>query len=206
MKLLKANVVAIGQFNPAIIVPGWLKAQGILQADEAQEEHAVGATALAHRYQMQGYVWTVSLERLIFERLCETPEDASRPASVVSDILGRLSHTPLRAVGINFEFEDAAQHEPAIDCKIEGRAVADLARELGYTLASTHVQATLEDDRQVQIQLSAHGRPGTKIRTLNFNFQRLVSSTEQAQQALTQVREDLRRAELAGQAVFGIRP
>lgn len=201
MKLTKASIVAVGQFNPAIVTPGWLRAEKILTAEEAKVEQLVGATSAARRFQMEGFVWTVSWDRLVFERLTEDQNEACQPAEIVRALLGRLEHTPVRAIGVNFEF-DGDEKSPALACAVGGRPVPQLAAVLGAQIAATHLQVVLLDDRGVQVQVNVGVEGDSPVPSVGLNFHRPVASAKEGVTVLEGAQDDLSRAENICRTMF----
>lgn len=115
---------AIGRFNPAILSPEWVVKEGILPAGNAEVEALFGAVQLV-RFHHAGLMWQPSLGKLTVQG--ESPD--SNPGEFVAQILDRLSHTPVRAVGNNFEFEIA-------DEAAAGRAALTVEAELTTLLAA----------------------------------------------------------------------
>ncbi len=99
-EILGASVVLLGQFNPAIFSPAWLAKSGVISEEEAAAaEKPVTHPQIAH----------ISIEHLTI-----AVETGRFSVSVTSDPVVRvlditvqlfrdlLSHTPLRACGINY--------------------------------------------------------------------------------------------------------
>jgi hypothetical protein len=99
-EILGASVVLLGQFNPAIFSPAWLAKTGVISEEEAAAaEKPVTHPQIAH----------ISIEHLTIG-----VETGRFSVSVTSDPIVRvlditvqlfrdlLSHTPLRAFGINY--------------------------------------------------------------------------------------------------------
>jgi hypothetical protein len=102
LRLVKVNSVAIGTFNMYIVRPAWLVKEGIipegtsLKLDIGLDEATTRISVQEPRTQ-----WLVTPSRLMIE------SDNAREncGKILWEVLSRLPHTPLRALGSNFIFE-----------------------------------------------------------------------------------------------------
>lgn len=100
----KAQVVAIGSFNPLIFQPHWLAQAGLIGDAELAAADEGNGIELMHREAV-----IITLQRL---RLTVLPErfmieSVEPPLVGVKDFaekcFGLLSHTPIKQIGLNFE-------------------------------------------------------------------------------------------------------
>ena len=105
MKLINANVVLLGGFNPHIIQPHWL-VQHEVAAGEPEEpaisvQINIGGGAQPIRFSLGSFDWEVGLTRLKI-----SSDEGRAPSDMIRKLLGLLPHTPIRAVGHNFQLRD----------------------------------------------------------------------------------------------------
>ncbi len=162
--LLRTCVVA-GRFNPAILSPAWVVANGILPDGEAEGESVIGTNVI--QFTLAGITWQTTLTKL--EVVANSPE--VNPGRFVASALDLLSHTPVSAVGSNFVFQVAEEHSEHLFSIIASRlqiTTADAEHEtLGYSSAIN----LKYDDCIISIGLES-GRE--KVHTVRFNFNRFV--------------------------------
>lgn len=165
--------VAVGRFNPAILVPDWLVKERILPPGDAEFEALFGGVQMV-RFHHAGIMWQPSLGRLMAEG--ETPD--ANPGEFVAQILDKLIHTPLRAVGNNFDFEiadeAAAQRAvSAIQCQLPSLLKAEKSG-LKYSVTQTVLYG---DDCLLGITLNVEKDSPLMIQ---FNFHRDTASASTA--------------------------
>jgi hypothetical protein len=97
--LEQAETVAIGAFNPYIITPGWLVKYGIRERDEELSVRMVPLGEGAS-FQLGDVRWRVDGQRLSVST-ADRDVDCGR---FVSEVLSLLPHTPVLAIGHNFQF------------------------------------------------------------------------------------------------------
>lgn len=96
------SIVLIGSLNPAIFHPSWFAAHNLLRATEAD----AAITNIVHpdvaSFKAEWLEVNVVRERFQISTAQESQYEALRDIAV--GILGLLSHTPIRAMGINRDF------------------------------------------------------------------------------------------------------
>lgn len=203
MRCTKSSVVAVGHFNPAILTPGWLVGQGLLDNGQAEMDQVVGPTGFATRFKMQRLVWGASLDRFFVD--AENPtEEFDEPARLMQRILERLPHTPLRAIGLNFTFE-ADDTRSVFIFTAGGSSVEAISREFTSALAGAEMKIVLVDDRGVQMQAVLKRGPD-EGRSVEINFHRPVNGVEQADAALRTVADDQTRARKIASRFLEVKP
>lgn len=101
IKLERINCIAIGRFNIHIIEPKWLAEQGILEPGlEIGVETNVKQPGLRITYHEEKVRWVITPSCLIIETT-DLDYDCS---SVMTKVLKTLRHTPLDAIGKNYDF------------------------------------------------------------------------------------------------------
>jgi hypothetical protein len=149
VQLVKAATVALGAFNPAIPTPHWLAQQGILEHGTFELGTVLTQTGVATRFRRGKLVWMVTLDRL----LVETADDGERerPLALTTEILKALPHTPIRAIGVNFDFV-LGEPSDAVQTMLQGIDFGALPGTRAETDVSL-VQADAATGTQVKLQL-----------------------------------------------------
>ena len=106
-----ASIVLLGNFNPAIFNPDWLARQEILSPSEVDMAKVEIIHADIAQFKTPGLDWEIIQERFTIH---SSAEPFVRLADIVPEIFPvKLPHTPLHALGINFQVHfrvrDAAQ-------------------------------------------------------------------------------------------------
>lgn len=180
MKLETANIVLLGGFNPHIIEPHWLNKVGVCsdENDRYETEVLVGTGPQLTRFLAGGLWWEVSFEKLVVAVKAGITS-AGSPVASCRRLLQTLPHTPIRAMGTNFNFKfdkDAWDGPtPSID-EIEGLVASD-----GEIQSRTTVIRSLrEDGARVLFQLAV----GVDSVSFDANFHRSVEGISMAQERL----------------------
>lgn len=96
------SIVLLGQFNPAIFQPAWLAAEKLIRPQEAESAEIQLIHPEAAIIQMEWLKLNVMRERFQVATVQSSYFEPLR--DLVMGIFSLLSHTPLRALGINHEF------------------------------------------------------------------------------------------------------
>lgn len=95
----EAAIVLIGDFNPAIVRPGWLALNNIFSKDEADNAEIDVIHSAISSFTISWADFTVQKERF---QVTVGDNPLIRVSDTVTNIFGNLlMHTPVRAVGIN---------------------------------------------------------------------------------------------------------
>lgn len=162
-----ASCVVIGRFNPAILTPAWIIKEGILPAGETEVGQGVGGNVA---FRLAGILWQPTLTKLEVH----TDTEGSDPGTFVAEVLSRLPHTPIRAVGNNFTTELPTEFGtrlyPLVSCPLVNVLASpehdNLAESVTLTLShqgEAIVRVTLEVEQSV-------------ISSVAFNFHRECAS------------------------------
>lgn len=98
--LENANTLARGHFNPHIITPEWLHDHKVWQ-DDAFEIN-FGALSRGITFHAKDLEWQVDFDHLI---VTSASHDCG---SLVAEVIELLPHTPVRAIGNNFNYSCSA--------------------------------------------------------------------------------------------------
>lgn len=101
-----ASVVLVGSFNPAIISPGWLLANGLIgkeEANEARPEIIIPDISIFTAAWLRA---EVTHERMLLSSA--EPQEFERVRDLAVGILNVLEHTPVALLGLNHEVHIAA--------------------------------------------------------------------------------------------------
>ncbi|RMI13984.1 MAG: hypothetical protein D6681_05520 [Calditrichaeota bacterium] len=192
MELQKTAIVALGQFNPAILTPPWMFQQNLIEKTEATTEHPVGLGVQFARHKAGEFSWIVGYDRLAMEHVGPKAGEETTAAALVRRILKLLPHTPVHAIGNNFAFSGFRYIQLQAD--VAERPLNLTLDANGYRLSEFIHTVTTEDPRGIQVQIRIEGSPDSTIRQVLFNFHRNVRSIDDADAALKSASEDLEAA------------
>lgn len=102
-EVISASVVAIGAFNPAIFTPDWLERNGLIGSDDANGMRAAENLVVTRQVTLlEAESFTLQVEQNKFTASCK---GVLTPAlrDLVIGIFELVSHTPIRALGQNFD-------------------------------------------------------------------------------------------------------
>lgn len=101
LEIFGASIVLIGDFNPAIFTPDWLESQQLLGAADAQSARDDKTLVISHqvtRFETEWFILQV-LEQQFSITSKGNVSDGLK--DVVAGVFTLLSHTPIKAIGIN---------------------------------------------------------------------------------------------------------
>lgn len=114
-EVVSANIVALGAFNPAIYTPDWLLSNGLIGEGEAESIRQSQNIVISHQITvLEGLTFILQVEEEKFQLTCK---GVVTPAlrDLAAGVFELLPHTPLTALGLNFDtlfrfFDTAAYH------------------------------------------------------------------------------------------------
>ncbi len=99
------GVVLRGSFNPMIFQPEWLRSQGLVDEAEFELPQESKSLLVSHEFTNVTTSWfTCQIRPDVFQVMTQDTEMFGPLRDLVSDILDRLPHTPIAAIGINTHF------------------------------------------------------------------------------------------------------
>lgn len=185
MKLVDANIVFIGGFNPNIIQPMWLSKHDVVE--EKQEPFKVeiqvdmDSKSKRMRFDLDGFNWQVSEDRIQI-----ASDKAISPVPMCIRLFELLPHTPIRAVGMNFRFlcdrKSWTQPIPAVP---SSESIVEL---LGDSVSSSLMSHTKRKDGTLINLTMSFTEAEAEI---GVNIHRGVSDFDMARQAMGEFDTDL---------------
>src|SRR5437867_10843081 len=96
------SIVMLGSFNPAIFQPHWLGAQHLIRPEEAENAKIRAIQAEVADFSTEWFELQVLQNR--FQILSKDPRQYGPLRDLAAAIFALLSHTPVRALGMNRSF------------------------------------------------------------------------------------------------------
>jgi hypothetical protein len=174
------TLVLPGFWNPRIFSPAWLQARGLIEQGQ-QVALALPVTAIGPpQLSFGGVSLRVDSQKLILGT--ESPEDdrLQRMEQVATTVLAQLSHTPVGALGVNFQWAEQNPPQSVLAC-FDTADAGDLA-DAGLQIRETSVTRQLDDDGRMlnlTLKLEADGQA-----IFDFNFHFATNSADAAREAL----------------------
>lgn len=190
MRLIDSNIVLLGGFNPNIIEPGWLSRYNVVEEkldDEFTTEiQLISGSPHLMKFTLDGFRWEVTSDRILIGS-----QKTKSPADWFGRLLDLLSHTPIRAVGINFKAEcdrtDWPHDAPKLPKQNEATSL------IGDIIASTTVTKGRRSDG-TQVNLTLNATNANVFLDANFHraipVQEDVSPVELAKKAMSEFESD----------------
>lgn len=171
------SIAIVGSWNTAIINPGWLtktlSLEGLIGI-----EFPIGNPHLPIRYNANNVLIVARQDALVLAPKSNLPEVLSHTEIYASKILRTLTHTPVAAVGINFDFVES--DPPSSIRKLFNFEDRSAVAESGFIVKSNSIRRLLlHEATGTQINLTISRDESSNV-TLNFNFHKEVASTENA--------------------------
>jgi len=171
------SVVVVGHWNTRILRPRWLHTNSIATTDSIKIEVPLDGRGRALRYTFEDVIVNPDEEQLVVSPQVASDEVLSRTETVAKAILEHLPHTPVFAVGVNFEFSDA--HPNADLIKVFTHSDDAGLVDRGYAAEQITVQRRFAlDDGVLNLSLTLASDSG--LVTANFNFHRDVNLPKEA--------------------------
>lgn len=175
LRIHGVDTVVVGHFNPWIIQPSWLAAQGMLTADEVHVAFQPYSSSGLLQFRMGDYHWKVSQDRLIVHS--DPMRNTARP---ILEIIQRLPHTPLVAIGNNFSYVTTVADWQAGTPSLGRISEGDL-EQLGELVSQTWESELAL--RNAAVLKTTIRLDSTNV-IINLNFNRITNTTEAARAAL----------------------
>jgi hypothetical protein len=172
----KWSIVFVGAWNTAILTPDWLT-KHVGATGPVQIEFPIGNPLLPLRYTLNGVHLVLARDRIILAPSADDTDVLERMESFGKKILSILTHTPVTAVGINFEFlEDA----PSAEVKKLFKA-PDLVRlaDADLVVEATVLKRRLRLPQDGVVNLSLQQTNGSQV-AAKLNFHRDVDGATTA--------------------------
>ena len=182
MRLSGGACVLVGNLNPAILRPDWVVKHGILPDGGGSSGFGVGAAGITMRFTLAGLTWTPGPERLTVE----SESDDAEPGAFVARVLEKLAHTPVRAVGNNYQFSiGSGDSSPSV---IQHAFLSRFAGDKQFVGASVVVK--LSHDSGAVINATLDFDENSNLKDFKVNFHRGASDASAAAEAARKWRDD----------------
>jgi len=175
------SIVVVGAWNPAILQPHWL-AKEVYEIPEGQEFPATMAFSTdpgaPPKCSIGGISYIASSDRLTV--FVEGTEQANleEAGQRTGSILRSLSHTPVSAMGQNFEFKIEAPSQDLLNVfEINDDLISRVPE--AYALQGTSIQSTLRLESGI-LNLTRAFDVSNGVAYIKFNFHNDLGSAEDA--------------------------
>lgn len=170
-------IVIMGAWNSKIFTPFWLRSQGITVSEEVGLELTFGAADYRFLMKFDGIILSISDSHLVLS-LAEWKEEMLVTLERVAlIILDRLRHTPLKAIGSNFDFGIEDPSPPILNLfKIPSQLPLNNLEYSTSLLQISHTFAIPDVSAEVTLQL----QDTSKGYEAKVNFQKLTASADEA--------------------------
>ena len=180
-EIFTAGIVVLGDFNPAIFSPDWLERNGLMGQADAEFASKSESLVLSRQVAIVDSPWFVL--QVVEDQFSLTGKGALTPAlrDLASGIFSLLSHTPVRALGMNFmghyKIHDTAAYHKFGDvlapkgpweaaCGIDGNVA------IGLTNMSVRIQEGTRDSSPVTSNaVNISVQPSTVVQPTGIYFQ-----------------------------------
>lgn len=195
VRLYQLVTVVVGKFNPHIITPDWLKKEAIAESDSAELLFGVSGREVTFRFKTGRLEWQVD-----YNRLTITSDDVSQnTARKAAEVIEKLPHTPLSALGNNFHFEGDSSHWgaglPSLGKKCDFKSLTAQGKVL-------EVAWSCKVEKQGFL-LGVSVEQKEDIIRVHMNIHRPISSKDEAIDAANQFATDLKTSKEFLQDVIG---
>lgn len=173
------TIVVVGQWNPHIFTPPWLGRE-LLHVENVHAEFTVSPTRTSSlRYTAGSLVVIPSEDRLTVGVRNTSNEVLTEAENVIKGALRLLTHTPVRAMGVNFAFTE----DDVPSNILQTLQLADSATlsDAGFTVTGTEIIRKIPlASALLNLKLSY----AETVLKIHLNFHNEVSSASQAADTL----------------------
>ena len=164
------RVVLVGGWNPRVFSPDWLKAQGFTSQEPIELEIAFGAgIGFSHRVKIDCGLLTVSESSVWIKSNDESIEGMTLVESAAISIMEKLVHTPLKAVGFNFDY---SVNDPSPEIfQLFDIQTHQLIAENGKDIQKSQIVHNFSYSDEISEVLVQWNIEGSRVKVVvNFNF------------------------------------
>jgi hypothetical protein len=176
------SLVLLGAWNTAIFTPEWISQHLRVAKSEQRIEFPMGNPMMPIRYTFEGVRMVVVDHQLVMGPASAGDDVLVRIEMHAKTILGTLRHTPLRAVGINFEFDES--DPPAAVANL--LQSSDKSRLAGhdFVVRATELKRQLEHSKHGIVNLTFKRNSDTPAVGVHVNFHKVVENSTAAAEHL----------------------
>ncbi len=175
-KIENCSIVIAGFWNSKIFTPQWISNGRLTNSEKIQIEVAVDNPDLPMRIMFDDIFLRISDRRLILNPSNDETTQFEKIENVAIKILEDLPHTPIKAVGVNFQYINKEPNEK--DSNIFNIYDNDLLSDFGIEIKATTIKRTIFKDEQL-INLEITFDEDNNI-VYSFNFHRDLKDTKKA--------------------------
>lgn len=169
------SIVVIGAWNAAILSPAWLTEHLGIKS-QVLIEFPVGDLRQPLRFTLERVRMVVTRDRLILSPISDETASLEQAEVFARKILQTLTHTPVSAVGINFQFIETA---PSPDLsKLFSLVDATKLAGVEFVTQATEIRRRLKNNDQIVNLTLAHSADGGI--QIDLNVHRDVQTTADA--------------------------
>jgi hypothetical protein len=164
------------------LTPDWLVEQEILPKGDARVQFDLSSPG--PKFSLGDVYWQPTSDRLDVQ----VTSAQANPGEIVAQILARLPHTPVRAIGNNFSFDLSGKRARALSSAARSNLTAHFAGKL----LGLETQLILAAPRHAVLNLTLVDRDKSAV--IRFNYHRAASSTKAAATAARHWEADRKEA------------
>ena len=140
------SIVAVGAWNAAIFTPEWITGR-LTQATDVILEVPVNNPGLTPRLRFDEIIVQVRLDRLIIGPHEVRDDLLMRTQEVAIKVLAELPHTPVRAVGVNFQYDESDPSDQLLaPFQLNDQGMLG---DAGASIRTTSIKRSLESNDQL---------------------------------------------------------
>jgi len=192
IRLQSCDAVIVGRFNPYIVTPDWLRQQEIChdQQSKVELELDVSERRTSFSFATDGFRWYVSDTRLRIVSIGDKPGDGD-PSRIAAEVVGRLPHTPVSAVGHNFLYRTTSVASMRLP-QIGDMGWSAVSRASGGEVKHATWSAVIQfEDLRFNINVAQTGESQAEIVT---NIHRDVASAAEVDSVASNFQDDRARS------------
>jgi hypothetical protein len=165
LELEKWSLVILGNWNTAILSPGWLS-RTVLKIENISIEFPIMGGG-SPKFRTEDIIITVRKDRLVFAPMVNEDEVLKKIEEAAKFILSTLQYTPVRAFGQNFHYIVPTSEIPE-DCEaIFNLPDTDKLITEGDIIETSIVRSILLDNKQLNLKVDRNKQCHI---SMNYNY------------------------------------
>jgi hypothetical protein len=191
--LYNTNVVITGAWNPFIITPPWLRKHGVVAEDPEKAKRFLTEGPFA--FEFENLRWAP-----FWDKLTIASAQGANCGTCAAKILELLLHTPVRAIGANFQFQTPVEEWPAGNLPKLGHLALGSTSPLAFKQVRWDCAADLDSETVLNFSLVQT----EKNIVCSFNFHRNSEDAKEAARFAKRWQDDYSKARELLKDLFGI--
>lgn len=189
-KLIDQNIVVLGSLNPTILHPQWLGKIKVLESKEKVEAKIKIGANFPSEFRGDKFKWSLDYSRLQVSLNSPNENSTNILSEFVYKIFKELPHTPITALGENFEFEIESMPEALVFLEKKEWEVGGKTTWGSVSTLQHNLSISVDETSKIFITIVNENQKTS----VKFNFHFDVSDTEKLGNLCKDIDSNMKKA------------